>query len=84
MQGNAHGTHAGFNVERAQAPRRVEKERHVLCEEGFGGVAAVVLPCVHEHKILELDFQLSDCCSTLNPLPAASHPRPNNAQQSQQ
>jgi hypothetical protein len=39
---------------------------------------------MHEHKILELDFQLSDCCGTLNPLPAASHPRRNNAQQSQQ
>jgi hypothetical protein len=67
-------THAGFNVERAQAPRRIEQQGHVLRKEGFGGVAAVVLPRVNEHKILEFDFQLSHFSGTLNPLLAASNP----------
>jgi hypothetical protein len=53
-----HHTHTGFDVQRTQAPRRVEQQRHVLSKQGLGRVVAVVGAGVHELQVLELDFQL--------------------------
>jgi hypothetical protein len=52
-------TYAGFNVHRAQTPRRVEQKRHVGRQEAFGWVVPpAVGRCLHKLKVFQLHFQL--------------------------